>query len=560
MTRPALVAIFVLGILMPAIGHGLTVSGTITDSASTPIAGIKVEIWNEDTLLDELIEVVYTDAAGFYTSTEPLFAINAYVIVHWEFQLVPSDFFNDRVVRILDKGAGRPFVPVLTYNGRRSLTVPTVITDVTIDVGMSQPQEPGLNTLVARVQQTLDYVRNNRGTVAWDPDYDVPVHIITDNFARASFEVYIPTISFDGTGSSFWIVAVYHELAHKLHRHHDASFPPRESGCGVHTINSEEDPGCALIEGYASYIGQLVAETEGVMSGFFRSYRDDGVGGGGFPANSLWRGDEGDSSSSPMYTGLDGMAFESGEIIEGAVSGFMFGVHDALGFATNFAVMNDDGPDHVFDLRGGLVTDAGGAGTAQTLQIHEIMQTHGILFNRLRFRLDPFDEPEPPDTAQHSYGNKKEINGYTFLRGTVTAFIEPVSLADLGAGRGFPNNSYRVGFKPASAGLTDLPSEFMNFTPMNLFTTIDLDTTTFGGASGDGDWDLLMVSKNADDFIDNMFPTWLGDGNPAVATDERYLKTVGTWYDDDRDPGNDPKAGMVLIDNTAPVVENFKPQ
>lgn len=65
---------------------------------------------------------------------------------------------------------------------------------------------------------------------------------------------------------------------------------------------------------------------------------------------------------------------------------------------------------------------------------------------------------------------------------------------------------------------------------------------------------------DADSGIDDLLlPTWNGDGNATVSTDERYLKVLGTWYDKDRDPTTEDD-GKVIVDNTAPKVENFKPK
>ena len=45
-------------------------------------------------------------------------------------------------------------------------------------------------------------------------------------------------------------------------------------------------------------------------------------------------------------------------------------------------------------------------------------------------------------------------------------------------------------------------------------------------------------------------------------TDEKYLKTLGAWFDLDRDPGtNTIDQGKVVVDNTPPTVVagSFKP-
>lgn len=572
MMRWVIRMVLALELLSPAIAAAVTVSGTVRDGAPIPmpLSGIRVEVYDEDLLVDDLLDVVYADANGRYSSAAPEFGDDVYAEAKWEFQLLPSAFFNEKVIRIIDIGAGSPFVPVLTFESERSGTREDIVADFQYpDIIMPQARPPGLANLLARLQQTLDLVRNaNGGAVAWNPDYDVPVHILNDRMARSSGdEIFIPTISLDGTGGAFWTVAIFHELAHTIHYHHNGgSFPPDEAGCSEHFINSEEDPGCALFEGYASYIAQLVAESQGIVSPTFRSFRDDGLGGLGFPANSLWRGDEGgNGNASARHTARDGGQFESGEIIEGAFGGFQFGIHDRYGFATNFRAMHDHDPDNAFEFCVGLVADAGGPGAPKTLGLYEIMQTHGIVFNRARFVDDPFDATEPPDAAPPPAGNHKEIDGFTFLRGTVTTSFEELSDSDLGVEDTVDSVRAKIGFKPSRAGLADSPALFTNFTPSASFGffsgSIELDTTAFTASSGDGDWDLLVFAENADGFVDNLLPTWVGDGNVAVNTDEEYLKVLGAWFDRDRDPAtNQDPEGKVVVDNSAPLVSNFKPQ
>ena len=540
-----------------AAAQPLTVSGTVTDSAGAPIPGIQVEVYEDDIIFDDLLETVYANATGAYSGAIST-GDDVYVTARWGFQLQPSAVYNGHVVRLGDIGVGYPLVAATTFTDVRSATVNNVAANQTINLTMGQAQPMGLATLVRRIQQTLDYVQGNRGGVAWAVDYDILTHITNDQgyFVSPDGQLYVGHEGFDGTGTTTDIVSIFHEMGHMIHYYHNGrSFPGVGSGCASHTINSEEDPGCALVEGYASYIGQLTAESVGVVSAFYRDYRDDGLG--SFPANSLWRGND--------ATGRDGIRFESGEVVEGAFSGAQFGIHNAMGgFETNFRAIVDHRPKNAFEFLEALVDDAGGAGAAGTLQAYGILQTHGIVYSRTRFAAVPFDEQEPPDAAPPHEGNRKEINRYMFLRGKVTTKFEEVDKAGLGVDEIVDKEKVRVGYKTAGAGLADAPTALVFTQPedFGLFSSsIDLDTRTFGGSTGDGDWDLLIQAENEDQFRDNFLPTWVGDGNVTVNTDERYLKVLGTWYDKDRDPAtNTPQEGMVIIDNTAPTVSNFGPQ
>lgn len=113
-------AIIVLQCLTAGLTHALTVSGQVTDATTVPIVGIRVEVYDEDVLFDDLLEVVYTNAAGNYSSGAASSGDDIYVIAKWEFQLVPAAFYNNRVVRILDIGAGQnPYVPATIFTEKR---------------------------------------------------------------------------------------------------------------------------------------------------------------------------------------------------------------------------------------------------------------------------------------------------------------------------------------------------------------------------------------------------------------------------------------------------------
>lgn len=549
--------------------HGLTVSGTVTDAAGAAIPLIEVEVFDEGVVLDERLDVVDADAAGVYSSDRVEAGHDVYIKAAWRFALFPKVAYNGHAIRLVDTGTGSPFAVTGTFTAAKSATSNNVAANAAINLAMAQAQPVGLSTLIERIQQTLDYVENNKGAVAWSVDYDIPVHIKLTGADNVSFqdegEIFLWVNTFNGFGTTFNRVTLYHEMSHLIHYHHNGKkMPPLDYGPdGGHSINSEEEPGCALVEGYASYIAQLVAESVNppVTDPFYRNYRDDGLG--GFPANSLWRGDE------TRPTGRDGESFESGEDVEGAFSGFQFGVHDAFGFETNFKAMVDHDPPHAFAFRQALLEEAGRT-TIMAREIYTIMQTHGIVSNRARFRvagesfdLEPFDVEEPEDEAPPAAGNRKVINFFTFLRGTVPTRFEAVPAEDLGVDQTIATEAVKVGIKPAADGLADLPGDFQFLPASADFSAgvIDLDTTTFGGASGDGDWDLLVRAENEALFDDDFLPTWAGDGNTRVNSDEEYLKVLGAWYDRDRDPSDDAlKEGMVIVDNTAPTVSNFKPR
>jgi|CXWL01.1.fsa_nt_gi hypothetical protein len=550
-------ALFTVLALVGAVeARALTVSGTIRDAINNPIPGIRVEI-NHLGAAVELREAVFADANGFYTTSLAQSGDNVYLVVKWDFELKPAATYGGHVVTLVARGAGDPFVAAQTFTLKLSPTLPNVTADTTIDLNMSQVQPAGLITVAPRLNHGLDFVENNRGAVPWTMTVDIPLFMITDNKDRMiPTGVFIDQGAFDGTGSSKDVVDAYHELAHWLHYHHNGNaLPPSDAACGTHTLNSEEDPGCALKEGYASYLAQRIAEANGVVDPFFRGYRDDGINTFGLPANSIWRGDEG----SP--TGRQGTVWENGVVVEGAVSGWLFELDNAYGFQTMFDILFTHHPQSVLGILVEL-SNKFGSGAPLTLAAHGMSQLHGLFFARGRFADVPFNASAPPDGAPPAPGNTKQINGFTFLRGVVDTQVQRVPEADLGLTTHLNTKDLRVGFRPATGGVMS-PAVFTPHTPYVLPAVghVDFDTRTLNASGGDGDWDLAVLHRNHYDFEDDFLPSWKDEGTFALSEDELYLKTLGTWYDKDRDPtSNTDEEGMVIVDNTAPTISNIKPQ
>lgn len=551
---------FLLCALLAAYGasaaSALTLTGTIRDAANQPIPGIRVEVYHLGAVAD-LRASVFADATGVYATNLVQSGDNVYIVARWDFELQPAAAVGGHVATVVARGAGDPFVATTTYLLKLSPTVPNVTNNLVIDLKMDQVQPAGLANVPLRASQVLTYIETNRGSVPWSLTVDIPVMLITDGKDRMTAnEVYISHSAFDGTGTSFNIVTAYHELGHWIHNYHNGpgGLPSTEAGCGTHTINSEEGPICALVEAYPSYLGQLVAEANGVTSPFYRGYRDDGVNTVGALANNLWRGEE-----NPP-TGRDNVTWESGVGVEGAVAGFLFEVHNAYGFQAVFEAFVTKQPQKAVGVLVGL-SDKFGPGAPFTLAVNGFSQQHGLVFARGRFAQAPFNAPAPPSSVPASAGNFKVINGFSFLRGLVPTALQTVPVADLGIVTFVNSKALGIGKRPANPSYLD-PPNFQLATPFVPVAAgaVDLDTRTFGPAGGDGDWDLAVFHRNFYDFTDDFQPNWDGDGNVFVGTPELYLKTLGTWYDADRDPftNQDPE-GMVVVDNTAPTVSNFKP-
>src|SRR5262249_40008958 len=186
-----------------------------------------------------------------------------------------------------------------------------------------------------------------------------------------------------------------------------------------HSDNSEKDRVFALVEAWGDLMGTLTDNAH-AHDAKYDSSQD--------PTNNLWLGDE------AMPTGRDAGTFESGEVIEGAVCGAWYTMVTTAPFAFSdvLRVFVDHKPQHMFDFAKGLASDAG-AGSAKVNTMYTALQQHGIVFTRERFQSDPFDVPAPPNVAPSPLadGNKKEIDGFTMLRGKVKTKVEPVPVGDL---------------------------------------------------------------------------------------------------------------------------------
>lgn len=554
-----------LGCLMTLLwatnAFALTISGTVTDAAGPPgaaVGGVRVTIYNENIfpIPDFEVDDVFANAVGFYSTTNAAAGEDIYVIAKWEWRIPISP--NKSVVRLLDCTGCAPSVASF-LSKRQPLTgsIGNITSNQTINVTMDQIQPPNLPNLETRVNHLLSFMGAN-APPSWSANYDIPIRL-TGGAAFASEEVNVSVASL--TASTFDWVTLYHELGHKIHwEANNNSLPPIGAACGVHTRNSEETKECALVEGWATYLGQRAAEMAGagaVADPFYTAYRD--------PGNNLWRGDE------AVPTGRDGPTWESGENVEGAVAAVMFATDPTLSFAGNFRVLDEDNPDSLFKFFRGQVSRAGGSGTPATLAITAFLQTHGVVLSRARFRSglsNIFDENSPPnDAASVEDGNVKLISSAVFVRGNLTVNLEDVPAVDLGVSDRINVSEIRVGWGPATDSTAGGPGAITGFTPFAGFgffnDDVELDTKTMGGTSGDGDWDLLAVSKNNDGFTDNFLPTWVGDSNATVNQDELYLKVLGSWFDVDRDPSTDTiRGGKVIVDNTPPKPDatSFKPQ
>lgn len=532
--------------------ESLTLSGTVTDSNQAAIPNIRVMVYDDDGSTDHLLATVYTDANGMYSAvvtqgwngTRP----DLYISVDWYFPLLPAATYGGRHVILLD----RDDTPLTTFTAKKTLPVSQ---DPTMDLPnhnlqMDQAQA-NLGDLRQHINDSLDYYNNNRGNVAWSFNNDVMVHLLTTTITSSATPQVLNLAVVDITGSASqagqgFISDIYHEMGHMVHFRANNSTIPNHARVPGHTANSEGNPTAALVEGWPSYVANLTSQLHRRDAKYSR-YAD---------TNRVhWRGNE-----MPAATGLDGSTFESGEVVEGALGGVWTDIGASTSFADNFGVLVNSLPVDIAQFLRAFVAQSGGAGSLGAIVAYQACNDHGIPYTRARFEQTAFMTDDPPDQGPPEDGNVKEIDSKLFLRGKVKANVSSLMNADLGVQAVLGTGQVGLYYKPAATGTGEAATGITQSFPFSAPNggAYEFDTVNLGGTRGDGEWDLVFGAENQDSFRDNFRPSWMGDGNANVNSDEKYLKTIGAWYDKDRNPMTEDD-GKVIVDNTAPKVENFKP-
>ena len=537
--------------------HAFVLSGQITDSAGNPLPRIQIQIFDDDVLVDDLLGVAHTDPSGNFSATlvggwgveNP----DIYIQVGWSFLMIPASTYNFHHMILRGTTPSGQSVSTPYVQDTSSIVVdhdPT--TDLVINLQKSQALTD-VDQLRLHINEALDYYNNNKGAVPWSVNYDIPVLVrtATNGSAHSVGNLYIASADITGSnppgvGQGF-VSDIFHETGHLVHYRMNGDSLPPKTFSGAHSVNTESDPGFAVVEGWPSYVALLTAQGLS-QDNKYAQFTD--------MMKVWWRGNETPATAYPNST------FESGEIVEGALGGVWYQLHLSLGgFSPNFSAMFNGRPNDIFNFVQTFVTQAGGAGSANALLAHQACQDHGIVYTRAEFQNPAFDVNDPPNTAPPEDGNFKELGGKTFARGKLKAKFQSLQAANLGVQTTIPMSQVRLGAKRATIGSsTENNINLTIFSPIVAASaaTVDIDSSTLGANNGYGEWDFLILSDNRDQFTDSLTPSWNGDGTPAVASNEQYLKTVGTWFDKDRNPAtlND---GYIVVDNTAPVIKDFKP-
>lgn len=503
----------------------VTVTGTIHTPTGgnaavndVPVKHIRVIVTDEDVLIDD-VQVRHTGADGKFTATF-------------------SDFVGlpDIVVDVEYVGTGEDdqFVEVRVSNTDPDPVKDTRLVDMP---GCADPCALGVihltDTRANIVTHLGDAVRFLKaqfmGWMMTDTINAEGRNDSTGSFVQGdgSF-LSVSRDDYDSPGSNAnaALSDIHHEAYHWIaYRAYGDRFAQPSCSPGPHSSNTESCEAFAMNEGAAQFFGSASAPPDGKT---------------GAPMTTDWRGTDGTGTNN------------SGEKVEGAYELTWTNLGDLSG---SFQVLMTDAPDSIREFRDAYAIDQGRT-SANFLNFLTQAAQNGIVYTR--GKVTGFAEGDPPDTAMPSDGNFKIIDGVAVVRGKLKPTLVALTGAELllESGSTISPGQKDLGFKPEMSGLGENTTGFSTFAGAVPFANdLTWDTTT----ASDGDHDVLIRLTSTDGWVDTFQPSFTGDTMMTLNTDEKWLKKLGTWYDQVNGPGTD-KDGKIVIDNTAPTVSDFKPQ
>jgi hypothetical protein len=335
---------------------------------------------------------------------------------------------------------------------------------------------------------------------------------------------------------------IHHEMFHWMaYAAYNNAFPQPTCNQPTHFASLISCEGFAMTEGSAQYFGSM-------------SYRSKHGGNdqkSGIPDPLTWRG----MSPPPNWQPLTG-SDHSGEVVEGALNRTWQLSGDTPG---QLAVFMTAAPNSMKQFTTAYLGAQGI--TQQKINVYlNSAASNGIVFTRSKF--NDFPAANPPNQAPALDGNYKIIDDIAFLRGKVKSAIAQLAKNELNLAAGsaiIAASQVAVGYKPAVAGLNDANTQGFTFAPwVGLGTDVIFDTTT--PQTPDNDYDLIAGTTSTNNWVDTFNPDFTADPKASVNTNEKWLKYLHTWYNREQGAPTGDTKGKVIVDNTGPVVNNFKPK
>ena len=529
--------------------HALTVSGNIKDVNGNPVPYVKVCLMDYNPgIWDTERDCVQTSAFGNYGSSKVQMKDNVYLLVYYVTPIDPGvpSLAPRQKLKVVHNSDSDPITfSTANHTGGyfRKLKVNAVIN---IPSAAGQPALGNEVRILQAIHEEFDFIRS-QGVSNFRVNYDITASINTSdsnewphaNSDEKTLHMGIDRVNGDNPE---WY-AMYHEVGHILQ--YQAYNPPRHPkghiGWNPHTRDSHTDTGAAISEGWAEGIG------DAATGAYHPPAR--------VTSSSDWRG-AGSVGKPPQNFGTPSGSDNSGEVVEGSLceitkSSFRF-MMEAL-VASN--------PDTFKEWMAGFLARSGEGPVF--LQLIKTAREWGIVYSRAKFT--GFEEDAPLFGGENP-GNAAKVDQIIFLRGLIHPKYAQNSKGELNLQADTIGiEEIKMGYKPAENGLDrdlyGMDWRFDKWTAAVPFgNRIEFKTEeTF-----DQDLDLILEVKDVHGSWDDFNPTFAGDPIPPGAkdysSDERWLKHLGTWYNQDDFADNDNE-GKVILDNNEPVIRDktFKP-
>ena len=473
-----------------------------------PVKYIKVFVMDKQSVGADRVEGTgYTNAAGDFTMS------------FTDITEAPDIFIDVEYIGIAVDGK---FIEVRAAN-----TDSSPIKDVNIEGTVHNNISPGtLNLGVLRVFSTRANIISQVGDAVRFLDSQYPTWTMPQNMNvegrttnGASFvsgDGSYMSISFEdydqpGAGNAAFS-DMHHESFHWVaYRAYGNRWPSPTCNISPHSSNAESCEGFAMQEGSAQYFGSESAVADQKTTR---------------PSATDWRGQDGTGSNN------------SGEIVEGALELAWHNIADIPGA---LQVLLTDAPDSIKEFKDAYAIDKGTTSAAMITFLNKCAD-NGIVYTRGKIASWVW-------TA--GTGNFKIINGVAFVRGQVNPQVSLLTNAELYLGANSATvaaNQKDLGYKAAVLGLGGgTPSGFTFVGPVAFGSNLVWDTT----AVANGDYDVLIRTRSIHNWVDNYAPDFTGDANAATNTNEKWLKTLQTWYNQDNSPNTDDE-GKIVVDNSIP--------
>lgn len=401
------------------------------------------------------------------------------------------------------------------------------IKDVNVEGAVHNDALPGtLNLGVLRVKSTHANIVSQVGAALRFLDGQYPTWTMPGNMNiegrttnGASFvsgDGSYMSISFEDYDHPGAVNAAFSDMHHEsfhwvAYRAYGNRWPSPSCNISPHSSNAESCEGFAMAEGSAQYFGSSSAVPDQKTPP---------------PAATDWRGQDG--------TGSD----NSGEIVEGALELAWHNITDIPGA---LQVLLTDSPDSMKEFKDAYAIDKGITSAAMITFLNKCAD-NGIVYTRGKIA---------GWICAPGICKVKNINGVVFMRGQVDTTFSLLTKADLHLGANSATvtaNQVDLGYKPAVLGLGGgTPTGFAFVGPVAFGTNLTWDTT----AIADGDYDVLIRTRSIHNWVDTFAPDFTGDSNTATDTNEKWLKTLQTWYNQDTTPTTDDE-GKIVVDNSIP--------